>query len=52
MLSNQFWNSLNMNMSIANTAYTQGKLSSRKTNSLAIAFVSIALTLATLFVIS
>jgi hypothetical protein len=39
-------------LSIANTAYTQGKLSSRKTNPLAIAFVSIALTLATLFVIS
>ncbi|GAX43644.1 hypothetical protein NIES4075_46590 [Tolypothrix sp. NIES-4075] len=39
-------------VSIANTAYTQGKLSSRKTNPLAIAFVSIALTLATLFVIS
>ena len=39
-------------LSIANTAYTQGKLSSRKINPLAIAFVSIALTLATLFVIS
>jgi len=39
-------------VSIANTAYTQGKFSSRKTNPLAIAFVSIALTLATLFLIS
>jgi hypothetical protein len=39
-------------VNIANRAYTQGKLSFWKTNSLAIALVSIALTLSTFFVIS
>ncbi|MGF1935456.1 MAG: hypothetical protein RM347_013865 [Nostoc sp. ChiQUE02] len=39
-------------VNITNRAYTQGKLSFWKTNSLAIAVVSIALTLATFFVIS
>ncbi|MEH2096498.1 hypothetical protein [Nostoc sp.] len=39
-------------VSITNRAYGQGKLSFWKTNSLAIALVSIALTLATFFVIS
>ncbi|MBW4597053.1 MAG: hypothetical protein KME46_30180 [Brasilonema angustatum HA4187-MV1] len=37
---------------IANTAYTQGKLSTRKNNPIVIAALSIALTLATLFLIS
>jgi hypothetical protein len=39
-------------VSINNAAYTQGKLSSKKTNIFVIAFVSIALTLGTLFVIT
>jgi|GEM_PF-2250571 hypothetical protein len=39
-------------VNIANRAYTQGKLSFWKTNSLAIAIISIALTLGTFFVIS
>ncbi|MEH2350436.1 MAG: hypothetical protein V7K55_21030 [Nostoc sp.] len=39
-------------VNIANRAYTQGKLSFWKTNSLAIAVVSIALTLGTFFMIS
>ncbi|MBN3963388.1 hypothetical protein [Nostoc sp. NMS8] len=39
-------------VNITNTAYTQGKLSFWKTNSLAIALVSIALTLGTLFLIT
>ncbi|MEH2192863.1 MAG: hypothetical protein V7K98_09505 [Nostoc sp.] len=39
-------------VNIANTAYTEGKLSFWKTNSLAIAVISIALTLGTFFVIS
>ncbi|MEH1870578.1 hypothetical protein [Nostoc sp.] len=39
-------------MNIANRAYTQGKLSFWKNNSLAIAVLSIALTLGTFFVIS
>ncbi|MCC5615528.1 hypothetical protein LC605_10690 [Nostoc sp. CHAB 5836] len=39
-------------VNIANTAYTQGKLSFWKTNSLAIAVLSIALTLGTFFMIS
>ncbi|MEH2321583.1 hypothetical protein [Nostoc sp.] len=39
-------------VNIANTAYTQGKLSFWKTNSLAIAVVSMAIALGTFFVIS
>ncbi|MEH2295584.1 hypothetical protein [Nostoc sp.] len=39
-------------VNIANRAYTQGKLSFWKTNSLAIAVLSIALTLGTFFIIS
>lgn len=39
-------------VNIANTAYTQGKLSSRKTNLVAIALLIIALTLGTLFFFS
>ncbi|NMG18057.1 hypothetical protein [Brasilonema bromeliae] len=37
---------------IANTAYTQGKLSTRKNNPIMIAILSVALTLSTLFLIS